>query len=75
VLWEVSRILHDDKEMMNTERAMRNERRVSGFNASFVIHHSSSFIIRFFVLCLFERRAFIVRGDAVVFVGPVAEVY
>jgi hypothetical protein len=36
--------------------------------------HRSSFIICFCVLCLFERGAFVLCGDTVVFVSPVAEV-
>ncbi len=35
----------------------------------------SSFILRFALLHLFERGAFVVGGDAIVFVSPVAEVY
>jgi hypothetical protein len=42
--------------------------------SQFIVHRSS-FIVHHFVLSrLFERGAFVVRGDAVVFVSPVAEV-
>jgi hypothetical protein len=47
---------------------MNDELKATVSNSSFIVHRFPA------LLRLFERRAFVVRGDAVVFVSPVAEV-
>lgn len=62
-MWLSKRVAQDDPEQLTTDYGLR-----TAFSSSFIVHCFRA------LLCLFERGAFVVCGDTVVFVSPVAEV-